>query len=191
MDFDKFPIEKQVEFINSQLEKDENLSLRKLCEKFGINRNTIGSRFKNKGYYYDPYKRKYKTATKVLVKKEDNSSVTKMKKMSVIKNEKCNNSELVFLKEIEKKKNDLLEILDLKDDIKRLIQNHDKSIINVEPVELKIDKDILQGSSVNRSVKIYELVYEELQELYDMYPQFKKYDILSQAIHEFYLRYRR
>lgn len=81
--------------------------------------------------------------------------------------------------------------MELKEKIKELIQRHDKNIISVEAVELKIDKDILKGDAVNRSVKMYGAVYKELQELYQMYPEFKKYDILSEAIHEFYLKYKK
>lgn len=189
-DFNKLSIDEQVTFINNQLEKDKNLSLRKLCKKFGLSRTTIQSRFKNNHYEYDPYDRKYKSITKV-VEKEKNINIDTMEEVAVAKVEKYKSNELIFLHEIEKKKNDLLELLELKEDIKRLIQNHDKNIINVEAVELKIDKTILKGDAVNRSVKMYGAVYKELQALYEMYPMFRRYDILSQAIHEFYLKYKK
>lgn len=83
-EFNKLSIDEQVTFINNQLEKDKNLSLRKLCEKFGLSRTTLQSRFKNNGYEYDPYDRKYKNNTKVL--------------------ENYKSNELIFLHEIEKEK---------------------------------------------------------------------------------------
>lgn len=217
-DFDRLSIDKQVEFINSQLEKIP--SKRKVCEKFGIPRSTIDYRFKNEGYEFDNYEKKYKKVIKVLIeesntkenqekkltdtktkKYEDNTKVLVEEEKNindaseeiaaVTKVENYKSNELIFLHEIEKKKNDLLELLELKEKIKELIQRHDKNIISVEAVELKIDKDILKGDAVNRSVKMYGAVYQELQELYKMYPEFKKYDILSEAIHEFYLKYKK
>ncbi|OOB74974.1 hypothetical protein AXF41_13685 [Clostridium haemolyticum] len=63
-----------------------------------------------------------------------------------------------------------------------------KQYITRQTIELKINTEVLQGAAVNRSVKMYNNVYEELKELYKIYPEFKKYDLLSMAIHEFFFK---
>lgn len=45
--FNNLNILEQIEYINSQLDKD---SLTKVCKTIGVNRSTISKRFKSKGY---------------------------------------------------------------------------------------------------------------------------------------------
>lgn len=179
-EFNKLDVYEQLNYINKKLKQGK--SLRAISGELNISKSTIRNRFKKIDYVFHIVDKQYikienyKTTTEVL--KIDNNK----------EQEKYNNSDLVLFN---KYKNDFLELMQLKDSIKELIQNNHKSIINVEPIELKINTEVLQGAAVNRSVKIYNNVYEELKELYKIYPEFKKYDLLSMAIHEFFLKYKK
>lgn len=180
-EFNKLNISEQLNYINKKLKQGK--SLRAISGELNISKSTIRNRFKKIDYVFDIDKKQYiksenyKTTIQVLKIDKDNKD-----------QEKYNNSALVL---IDKYKKDLLELIQLKESIKELIQNNHKNIINVEPIELKINTEVLQGAAVNRSVKIYNNVYQELKELYKIYPEFKKYDLLSMAIHEFFLKYKK
>ena len=179
-EFNKLDVYEQLNYINKKLKQGK--SLRAISGELNISKSTIRNRFKKINYVFDIVDKQY-------IKIENYKTTTKVLKMDNNKEqEKYNNSDLVLFN---KYKNDFLELMQLKDSIKELIQNNYKNIINVEPIELKINTEVLQGGAVNRSVKIYNNVYEELKELYKIYPEFKKYDLLSMAIHEFFLKYKK
>lgn len=179
-EFNKLNISEQLNYINKKLKQGK--SLRAISGELNISKSTIRNRFKKINYVFDIVDKQY-------IKIENYKTTTKVLKMDNNKEqEKYNNSDLVLFN---KYKNDFLELMQLKDSIKELIQNNHKNIINVEPIELKINTEVLQGAAVNRSVKIYNNVYQELKELYKIYPEFKKYDLLSMAIHEFFLKYKK
>lgn len=179
-EFNKLDVYEQLNYINKKLKQGK--SLRAISGELNISKSTIRNRFKKINYVFDIVDKQY-------IKIENYKTTTKVLKMDNNKEqEKYNNSDLVLFN---KYKNDFLELMQLKDSIKELIQNNYKNIINVEPIELKINTEVLQGAAVNRSVKIYNNVYQELKELYKIYPEFKKYDLLSMAIHEFFLKYKK
>lgn len=134
---------------------------------------------------------KYKKNIKVVVEEEDSSKAT-IEKVETLKPEKYKSNEIIFIQEIEQKKTDLLELLELKEDIKKMLKDHKQreSVIEVLDVQFKIDDDI-KGEPVNRSVKLYDKANTELQELYSRYSEMKKCDVLSQIIHEAYLKYKK
>src|SRR3712207_7519813 len=57
--FNDLSINEQINFINEQLQNDSSISVTKLCKKFGLNKNTVVSRFTKGGFKYDSGKRKY------------------------------------------------------------------------------------------------------------------------------------
>lgn len=86
----------------------------------------------------------------------------------------------------------MLELLELKEDIKRLIQEQKERKTIVEVIETQFTvSDEIKGTPVNRSVKLYDKANKELQELYSMYSEMKKCDVLSEIIHEAYLKYKK
>ncbi|OOB74953.1 hypothetical protein AXF41_13965 [Clostridium haemolyticum] len=86
--FNDLNINQQIDFINEQLNNDSSSSVTKLCKKFGLNKNTVVSRFTKGGFKYDSSKRKYiKNDTLVVQDNDSSSSVTKLcKKFGLNKN---------------------------------------------------------------------------------------------------------
>jgi hypothetical protein len=172
IEFNKLNISGQVKYVNEQLKKDGG-SLRNISAALNVSRTTFRERFEKAGYTFDHETRQYieKYKSSGLVVKEESKENT-----GEIENYK--DSGFVLPKEFEGKKTDLLELLEMKDILKKLLQDHHESIINIDQVKLKLDKNILNGEAVNRSIKMYDAVYKELQELYVMFPEFKRYDLL-------------
>lgn len=218
-DYNKLNLEKQIEYVNNKLKTGE--SLRNISLKLELSKITIRDRFKKINYEFDKELRqyikveneeKYKTTTKVVNEKpviKNNEIDKNYKDSALVLNDKNENamaekkeikldettenyksSGLVLNKKIQK---EILELLELKEDIKVLIEEHkrNQNVIDIPELKLEIDTAVLNGEAVNRSLKIYTTVYKELQELYEIYPQFNKYDIISQAIHEFYDKYKK
>ncbi|GEM_PF-3528419 len=193
-DFDKLSLEQKVSFINSQLQKDMGLSVTKLLKKFGIKENTMKSQLRRGNYKFNEEIRKYEkyqNDTKVLIEEENSSNAT-IEKVETIKSEKYKSNEIIFIQEIEQKKADLLELLELKEDIKKMLEEYKQKelVIDVVDAQFTISDDI-KGKPVNRSVKLYDKANTELQELYSRYSEMKKCDVLSQIIHEAYLKYKK
>src|SRR3712207_3033119 len=71
--FNDLNINQQIDFINEQLNNDSSSSVTKLCKKFGLNKNTVVSRFTKGGFKYDSSKRKYIKNDTLVV--QDNVSI--------------------------------------------------------------------------------------------------------------------
>lgn len=171
--FKDLNVQEQVDFINSQLNKDSSISVTKLCKKFGLNKNTVVSRLTKSGFKYNTATRKYiKDDTLVLQDKiKDNKKELKHKSIeeSTINNE-------------------LKELLKYKDDIIKLINEHKENDLILEK-EMIIDNKLVGGKTTNHNFKVYTSVKNEIQELQKKYPQFRMLDLVSTAIHEYCLKY--
>ena len=65
VDISKFDIDKLVEFVNLELQKNKTLSVNKLCDKYNIKKATLKTRMRRGGYSYNQDNRRYeKTASK-------------------------------------------------------------------------------------------------------------------------------
>lgn len=67
--------------------------------------------------------------------------------------------------------------------------NDDDNIIDIIFEELKITK--IDEDAKNTSVRLYPSVKDKLEELYKMYPDFNRQDILNQLILEGYNKYKK
>ena len=187
--FDKLDIEKQIEFINAELRKDAQVSVTKLCKKYGLNKNTLVSRFSNAGYSYSFEDRKY---IKDKVIQKDNISITS--EVAVTTVEPQNKVvELEQNQELRESLKDIKELLDMKEQLKELIQNYNKNknIIDVDIHELKIDKSKFEGELEGRLVKIYANINEDWKKFCKEHNQFKMQDLYSLALLEFMEKYNR
>ena len=111
--FNDLNIEEQVNFINSELEKNKSISVTKLCKKFGFNKSTVVSRFTTNGFTYNPKQRKYVNDTKVIPVECKNIDISKkMKEKSI-------------------NENDLKEIIKYKDIIIKLAKEYQNNIDSV------------------------------------------------------------
>jgi hypothetical protein len=198
-EFDKLGIGKQVEFINSELKKDVNISVTKLCKKFGFNKNTIVDRFTKKGFHYNFDTKQYIKDTEVIQK--DISCISDDK--VIPKDNNCisevamttQENNLLEMQEFTELKTTLIEVkelLEMKDQLKEVIQhyNKSKSIIEVpEQQTLRIDRNKLDGELKGRLVKVYSNINDNWIKFCKDNNQFKMQDLYSLALMEFMERY--
>lgn len=171
LEFDKLDIDKQIEFINSELKKDKNTSVTKLCKKFGFNKNTLISRFNKANYFYDSDNRKY-------IKSKKNNLDKKVIEEVAATLEKNIESDI---KELIKNKKDILYI------IKQYKNNSNK--VSREDKEMIIDTSIVSEQVQNHNFKVYKNIIKEIQDLQKQYKYFKLTDLVSTALHEYYLKH--
>ena len=67
--------------------------------------------------------------------------------------------------------------------------NNDDNIIDIVFEELKITK--IDEDAKNTSVRLYTSIKDKLEELYKMYPDYNKQDILNHLILEGYNKYKK
>ena len=73
VDISKLDIDKLVEFVNIELQKNKTLSVNKLCDKYDIKKATLKTRMRRGGYSYNQDHRRYE---KAIVDKNTTSSTT-------------------------------------------------------------------------------------------------------------------
>lgn len=74
--FKELPVDEQIKFINKELKKNSNMSLKKVCKNFGLNKIKINDKFSKAGYEYNADHRAY---TKVLLMQKHNKSISNIK----------------------------------------------------------------------------------------------------------------
>lgn len=171
-EFDKLQVSEQVKFINRELEKDKNISVTKILKKYGLNKSTVIGRFLDSGYKYNIDTRKYIPATDMI--------------QSDIKNKDI--EEVAVDKDID---TDIKELLKYKDDILNMLKEYKSSSSKVADNGLIIDTDIISDKVCNHNFKVYENVKKEIQEIQEQYPHFRLVDLVSTALHEYYLKYKK
>lgn len=97
-----------------------------------------------------------------------------------------------IINEVQTYENKLLELIYNKDEILEMLKNY-KGITKVieHPVlDLNDLPNNLQNVIVNKSIKIYNPVYDLFNEVCDSYKNLKKQDLISLALYEFYEKYK-
>lgn len=173
-EFDKLTVADQVQFINKELEKDKNISVTKLLKKYGLNKSTVIGRFTDNKYKYDINTRKYISATDVI--------------QNNIKNKDIEQVAVTTDNNIDK---DIKELLKYKDDILNMLKEYKSSSSKVADNGLIIDTDIISDKVCNHNFKVYENVKKEIQEIQEQYAHFRLVDLVSTALHEYYLKYKK
>ncbi|MDU4597595.1 MAG: DUF4250 family protein [Clostridium sporogenes] len=190
--FKELPLNQQVEFINKEL-KNSNISLKKICQKFGINKKKINDKFSNSGYEYNPEDRVY---TKVVLIQKSNKSISNIehKEIEVSKTieENLDILEPNRLKNIENALKEVKELIEIKEDLKEVIQkyNKDKNVIDVVgKQELSFDFSKFKGEVKGRYVKVYENINKDWIKFCKKNKQFNIQDLYSLALLEFMEKY--
>ncbi|KRU29351.1 hypothetical protein VT91_09650 [Clostridium sporogenes] len=193
--FKELPVDEQIKFINKELKKNSNMSLKKVCKNFGLNKIKINDKFSKAGYEYNADHRAY---TKVLLMQKHNKSISNIKNKEIEVNdpvkENFNTLDFNRLRNIENTLKEVKELIDLKDSLKEVIQyyNKSKSVIDIpipEPVELKIDMDSFKGGLSNRVIKVYNNINQDWIKFCKKNKQFKMQDLYTQALKEFMDKY--
>lgn len=183
--FNKLDIKKQVDYINKQLEN--NNSITSVCKDLCIGRSTISDRFKKNKYTYNKDLKKYidnscNTAVIKDIKKIDNSCNTAVE---CIENKNNIVNEVINLS-TDDIKNNLLALANDYDIIKELIQLHRR---NTSVVKQQIVINIDDAESKLTTLRVNSKVLESFNKFCDNNKQFKKIDLLSQALKNFIDQY--
>lgn len=167
--FKNLNVDTQVQFINEQLVENKNFSVTKICKKFGLNKNTVVSRFTTNGYKYEPSIRQYiKDDTREIQKDISNKEIIEKNKSNI--------------------DDDIKELLKYKDEIIKLVKQNQNNIGQVSK-DMIINVELVEGKTVNHNFKIYESVKKEIQNLQKQYPQFRYQDLVSTALHEYCIKH--
>ena len=189
IEFDKLEIIEQLNYVNNELLKN---TLRKISEEIGIDRNGITKRLKKIGYIYNAETKQYTKDNSIEVQPYQNIKTRSQKaiKHDVVDTKKvipqykeCISVTQESLLDI----NGITELLELKEQIKEVIQAYktSKSIIDItEPPELKLNKNKVNGEQKCRMIKIYESVNNDWLKFCKENDEFKIQDLYSIALSE-------
>lgn len=186
--FEELTVLEQIEFINSELMKDKNISVNRLCDKFGFKRSTIKTRFLKVGYEFNAESRQYE-------KVDTTEDIKEIQYPNDSQEVSSNAVEEVATTTIESDLNieDIKELLQYKDKIIELCKSLESSqkVSSEVSNEYMICSEIISTKIINRNFKLYEKVNKELKELLKEYPQYRLQDIINNAVHQYYLNYKK
>ena len=172
------PIEEQMKYMNNLL--NDNKSRSDIYKMIGMARTTLGDHVKRCNYKFDTNTNQYiKSDSQALIQSNNNSIIKK-----VIPKHSSSKSEVAITKD-DPLMEEVKELLSMKDDLKILIQeyNRSKNIVDViEPVELKVDKTRFKGELKGRLIKVYDNVNNDWIEFCKSNSQFKMQDLYSMAL---------
>jgi len=187
-EFNNLEVLKQLDYINSLLEKGK--SLRSMGEDLEMSKSTFRSRFLKIGYALNKDKNQYCN---------DNSLVIQSQPSKIIKTPQVHTKAIVEpikdynTKALQKYEKDIIELISRKNDILEMLKNYKNNTPIDDIPELNINslpKD-LQKNITNKSIKIYNPIYKLFDEICSQYGSFKKQDIISLALLEFYNKYKK
>lgn len=186
-EFNELDILKQIEYINLKLENNNTLTY--ICKNIGISRSTIRDRFKKANYSYSKDLNKYihecimdvsqnNKYTMNDIQKENNVSNTNVVQFDIVR-EVMNKSD----KEI---KDNLLDMVANYDILKEIIELHK---CNTSVVKQQIIINLEESESKLTTLRINSKELELFNKFCDNNKQFKKIDLISQALKEFREKY--
>ena len=186
IEFDKLEIIEQLNYINKEL-KTGMLSV--ICKNIGVGRSTMADRSKKVGYTYNQETRQYHVSNANVIQSHQN--ITKVSQESVKRD--IAPIEDGITKEMQKYRDDLIELVNYKSDIIEMLKYHKNNInvINIDMLDINSLPMELQKDIINKSIKVYEPVYKLFDEICSQYPSYKKQDMLSLMIYEFYNKYKK
>lgn len=167
-----------------------------VIKQYGLARNTVADTFKRNNYTYDKELliyisnnkdiskesiKYYKSSTKVLPdKNEQNTKVTqKYYNNSIAKEEVVN--VIGWVKDQQEKQEEYEKLFNY-------VREQIKKDNIIELPKLEIEKDALKGKAIGKSMKVYTDVLNDFDAFCNK-SEFKKQDILSQALLEFLKKY--
>lgn len=192
-EFNKLEVLDQITYINNQLEN--NCSVTSVCKSIGIGRSTVRDRFKKSNFSYSKDSNKYvhnKYITDVIqtnieadngcvssdIKKENNNNIT-----GVIQKDTVTE---IINKSDEEIKNNLLDLVNNYDVLKDIIELHRR---NTSVIKQQVVIDIEESDSQLATLRVNRKVLEQFNEFCKNNKQYKKVDLLSQAMKEFIEKY--
>ena len=172
MNLKDMSIDELVKYINNELDKNRTMKDIEIND-FKVNERVISKRLIRRGYK--------KINNKYILAAVDNDTKVIQKNKIVSKvNEDRINLDI----------NALSELIDLKDDIKKVIQeyNRSKDIINIEPIELK-PRAVTEVKQ--KLFKVDSSILEQWESFIKRHKEFKVQSLISLALEEFLNKYDR
>ncbi|HEY5589314.1 MAG TPA: hypothetical protein VIK86_10240 [Candidatus Paceibacterota bacterium] len=184
-EFNKLEILEQLDYVNHQLK--ENKSLRIIGSELKMSKTTFRDRFTKLDYVYNVNTKQY-SKNNALGKQsyQDNiKTIPKPVKRNVVTVTNSNVGP--------KYDNDILELIKHKTELLEMLKDYKNNTKITETEEFNIN-DLpldLQTNIIRKTIKIYEPIYNDLNEICNNYGNFKRQDLVSLAILEFCNKYRK
>lgn len=192
-EFNILEVLEQIKYINNQLEY--NKSVTSVCKELGIGRSTIRDRFKKFNYTYSKDLNKYihnNNITDVVqpntnsnnecitydINKKDNNYIT-----DVIQSDTVTE---IINKSDEEIRNNLLDLVTNYDILKDIIELHRR---NTSVIKQQIVIDIEEAESKLTTLRVNSKILNQFNTFCSNNKQYKKVDLLSQAMKEFIEKY--
>lgn len=191
MELKKENIDKIIQYINLELQKNDKLSVNKICDKIGIKQSTFKTWAHKAGYSFDMIIRKY---TKVIQKdnKENTQAKTKVIQMynnsiSTENENKIEEKTKVIQEYKDLNVNKLKELVDLLDSLKEIVKEHDEKSKEI------IKPDLNPHGVTQVKQKLFKVdikILKEWEQFIQAHNQFKVQDLISLALEEFINKYK-
>ena len=177
--FDNLDLLDQITYINDNLKES---TLTKICLIIGIGRTTIRDRFIKGGYVFNAISRQYDKDNTLVVQTYQNNKRVAQRVITG----SSNTFEL-------QKYNDILELVEYKEDILEMLKyyNGNANIIEVPQLDINNLPVDLQGDIVAKTMKLYVKVFDLFDKLCGDYSSVKRQDLISLALYEFYMKYKK
>lgn len=192
--FDKLEVLEQINYINNQLEN--NSSITSVCKDLNISRSTIRDRFKKLDYSYSKDLNRYvynDSVTDVVQKitEENNKSISgvthrenNVSNTDVARVDKV--TDIINKSDVEIKET-IIDIVNNYDVLKEMIELHK---CNTSVIKQQIVIDIEESESKLTTLRVNSKELELFNKFCDNNKQYKKIDLISQALKEFRERYK-
>lgn len=187
--FDNMQIPEQIEYINTQLA--DGKTLREITSNINIARSTLRDRFFKEGYNYNKAANTYlKLDDKSIIKVSSDDSASH-KNNTFVSNK--DNEKLQSIEDFNKIKNDLIELINNKNDILQMLNEYKSNtkIIDIPQLDINSLPGEMQKDITTKSVKVYEPIYKLFDAICKDYNSIKKQDLISLALLEFYNKYKK
>lgn len=173
-EFNKLPIEEQVDYINKKLKFQ---SLTKISEQIKIDRATIRKRFKKNGYILNKEKSIY----------EKSNQTNKSNPLNSVEKPIENNFDVnVLITDINTLKSQISTLNKKFNDLNNQINTN-----NTINTDSEIEIEVFEGEIVSRSYKIDKDVQQDFKVFCKSNSEFRVSDILSTALKQFLDRYKK
>lgn len=179
--YEEYSIEENIQYINEQL--NNGVSMLKIeKEHYGVTRDTITKKLNRKGY------KRSSEGNKLFILVDENKTLKKPVRQKKAKDhnncnrKNSNDSSITGVMISEEEYKQLLELIELKDDMKQLLYNCNNNTSN--------NINVIAATDVSlRQMKVDNEVYSRFREFCNEHKQYKYQDIVSTALMEFVNKY--
>lgn len=183
--FNALPVIDQLKYVNNELGNGK--SLRNISNELEISKTTIRDRLSKIGYIFNADIRQYCNDKSLAIPEHKN--ITKASPTVTQQEIKPINESNTL--ELQKYKDDLIQLINNKDDILEMLKDYKRNTNIIELPQLDINNlpEEMKNTIVNKSIKVYGAVYELFNEVCSQYQGIKKQDLTSLALLEFCNKY--